>query len=125
MVYYSYEQQVGVAESISALISLNGFANLYAVETSWTEDGTKEYSNIGGDVFLFSSEYSAKGAYQEILSSVAVDDFSIFDISLACYKIEEGQIETPITSESLSEYYAMNVDSDNEIESNRILGKCL
>lgn len=125
MVHYSCKQMVGVAEILSELVSLNGSAYLYVVETSWTEDGTQDCSNIGGEVFLFSAEYSAKGAYQEILSNVQVDDFSIFDISVARYKIDRDSIEMPITSESLSEFYAMHADSDNEIESNRILGKCL
>ena len=125
MVHYSYEQMVGVAEILSGLVSLNGSADMYVVETSWIEDGTQEYSSVGGEAFLFSAEYSAKGAYQEILSNVQVDDFSIFDISIARYKIDRDSIEMPITSESLSEFYAMNVDSGNEIESKRVLGKCL
>jgi hypothetical protein len=39
--------------------------------------------------------------------------------------MDADAIEMPITEESLSEYYAMNMDSSNEFMSKRLLGKCL
>ena len=125
MIRYDFKQNGNNAETISFLISKNNSADLFAVDINWTEDGTQEYSNTGGEVFLFADKESAIEAYNTILSSVEVDDYSIFDISIACYNMDADSIEIPITEESLSEYYAMNMDSSNEFMSKRILGKCL
>ena len=125
MIRYDFKQNGNIAETISFLISKNNSADLFAVDINWTEDGTQEYSNTGGEVFLFADKESAIEAYNTILSNVEVDDYSIFDISVACYNIDADSIETPITEESLSEYYAMNMDSSKEFMSKRLLGKCL
>ena len=123
MVAYNFKQSSNIAETISFLMSKNGSADLFAVDINWVEDGTQESSNTGGEVFLFADKESAIEAYNTILSTVEVDDYSIFDISVACYNIDS--IEMPITNEVLSEYYAMSMDSSNEFMSKRILGKCL
>lgn len=123
MVTYNFKQSSNIAETISFLMSKNGSADLFAVDINWVEDGTQESSNTGGEVFLFADKESAIEAYNTILSNVEVDDYSIFDISVACYNIDS--IEMPITNEVLSEYYAMSMDSSNEFMSKRILGKCL
>lgn len=123
MVTYNFKQSSNIAETISFLMSKNGSADLFAVDINWVEDGTQESSNTGGEVFLFAEKESAIEAYNTILSNVEVDDYSIFDISVACYNIDS--IEMPITNEVLSEYYAMSMDSSNEFMSKRILGKCL
>lgn len=123
MVRYDFKQSGNITETISFLISKNGTADLFAVDINWTEDGTQEYSNTGGEVFLFADKESAINAYHQILSNVEVDDYSIFDISVACYTIES--IETPVTDEALSEFYAMNMDSSSEFMSKRILGQNL
>lgn len=125
MVAYNFKQSSNIAETISFLMSKNGSADLFAVDINWVEDGTQESSNTGGEVFLFADKESAIEAYNKILSNVEVDDYSIFDISVACYNIDVDSIEMPITNEALSEYYAMNMDSSNEFMSKRILGKCL
>mgnify|MGYP006314925317 CR=1 FL=1 len=125
MIRYDFKQNGNIAETISFLISKNNSADLFAVDVNWIEDGTQEYSNTGGEVFLFADKESAIEAYNTILSNVEVDDYSIFDISIACYNMDADAIEIPITEESLSEYYAMNMDSSNEFMSKRILGKCL
>lgn len=125
MVRYNFKKSSNIAETISLLISRNGTADLFAIDINWIEDGTQEYSNTGGEVFLFADKERAIEAYNTILSNVEVDDYSIFDISVACYNIEADSIEMPVTDEALSEYYAMNMDSSNEFMSKRILGKCL
>lgn len=125
MVAYNFKQSGNIAETISFLMSKNGSSDLFAVDINWVEDGTQEISNTGGEVFLFADKESAIEAYNTILSNVEVDDYSIFDISVACYNIDIDSIEMPITNEALSEYYAMNMDSSNEFMSKRILGKCL
>lgn len=125
MVAYNFKQSSNIAETISFLMSKNGSSDLFAVDINWVEDGTQESSNTGGEVFLFANKESAIEAYNTILSHVEVDDYSIFDISVACYNIDVDSIEMPITNEALSEYYAMNMDSSNEFMSKRILGKCL
>lgn len=125
MVAYNFKQSGNIAETISFLMSKNGSSDLFAVDINWAEDGTQESSNTGGEVFLFADKESAIEAYNTILSNVEIDDYSIFDISVACYNIDVDSIEMPITNEALSEYYAMNMDSSNEIERKRILGKCL
>ena len=125
MVAYNFKQSSNIAETISFLMSKNGSADLFAVDINWVEDGTQESSNTGGEVFLFADKESAIEAYNTILSNVEVDDYSIFDISVACYNIDVDSVEMPITNEALSEYYAMNMDSSNEFMSKRILGKCL
>jgi hypothetical protein len=125
MVAYNFKQSSNIAETISFLMSKNGSSDLFAVDINWVEDGTQESSNTGGEVFLFADKESAIEAYNKILSNVEVDDYSIFDISVACYNIDVDSIEMPITNEALSEYYAMNMDSSNEFMSKRILGKSL
>lgn len=125
MVAYNFKQSSNIAETISFLMSKNGSSDLFSVDINWVEDGTQESSNTGGEVFLFADKESAIEAYNTILSNVEVDDYSIFDISVACYNIDFDSVEMPITNEALSEYYAMNMDSSNEFMSKRILGKCL
>ena len=125
MVAYNFKQSSNIAETISFLMSKNGSSDLFSVDINWVEDGTQESSNTGGEVFLFADKESAIEAYNTILSNVEVDDYSIFDISVACYNIDVDSVEMPITNEALSEYYAMNMDSSNEFMSKRILGKCL
>ena len=56
MIRYDFKQNGNIAETISFLISKNNSADLFAVDINWTEDGTQEYSNTGGEVFLFADK---------------------------------------------------------------------
>jgi len=125
MVTYKVEKTKSIADDFSKMVQLRGNADLYVVETSWVEDGTVDISNRGGEALFYLDKESAMNSYNNILENVVVDDYSIFDISAACYNIRKDEMEFPLTDEKLSYLYAEHVDSNNEFISRRISGKRL
>lgn len=124
MINYVYKQKELKIESINEILNIKGEFDLFVVETNCVDDGTVEYSNISGEVFLFIDKESALDAYNNILNQVEVSECSIFDISLSCYNIQKEDAEF-VTINDVSDYYAEHMNSDNEIMSKRIVGKNL
>lgn len=125
MISYVYRQKELDVNTINKILSVKGVFDLFVVETNCIDDGTVEYPNISGDVFLFIDKESAINAYNVILSQVEVSECSIFDITVSCYNIRREDVEYPVSSDNISEYYAEYMDSDNEIMSKRIIGEDL
>lgn len=124
MINYVYKQKELKIESINEILNIKGEFDLFVVETNCVDDGTVEYPNISGEVFLFIDKESALDAYNNILNQVEVSECSIFDISLSCYNIQKEDVEF-VTINDVSDYYAEHMNSDNEIMSKRIVGKNL
>ena len=122
MVTYNLEKQKNIADTFNHLLSLHGKADLYALDISWTEDGTSDFLNQGGEVLLFADKDSALSAYEGVLSSVEVDDYSFIDVSVSCYSVSKDEVGFPMSESDIAEYYGMNVDSDNEFRSIRLKG---
>ena len=101
---------------------VHGKADLYALDINWVEDGTSQFINNGGEVFLFADKDSAMTAYENVLSSIHVDDYSYVDVSLACYSVLKDDVDFPMSENDIAEYYATHMDSENEFISKRIKG---
>lgn len=125
MVTYDLKKQENISEIFNHLLSAHGKADLYALDINWVEDGTSEFLNNGGEVLLFADKDSAMSAYEDVLSSLLVDDYSFVDVSVACYNVSKDEIDFPLTDSDLVEYYAEHMDSDNEFVSRRIKGNAL
>lgn len=125
MVTYDLKKQENISEIFNHLLLDHGKADLYALDINWVEDGTSEFLNNGGEVLLFADKDSVMSAYEDVLSSLLVDDYSFVDVSVSCYNVSKEEIDFPLTDNDLIEYYAEHMDSNNEFLSRRIKGNAL